>query len=106
MKINSRIERLTIRWDQQSGYPNELDAGSPEHSGAHSRLLELAIEMKSDFEPYGKRTREGEHWEDSAADAGTVPFSMAAGSGLGRLHEQELSKSRTADIRTPGVPAV
>lgn len=59
MKINSRMERPNIGWDEQSGYPNELANGSPEHSGAHTRLLELAIEKESDFEPYGKRPREG-----------------------------------------------
>jgi hypothetical protein len=42
-----------------SGYPKDLVPGSPEHSGAHDRLLELAVEMESDFEPYGKRSRDG-----------------------------------------------
>jgi len=55
MRINSRMERPIIGWDEQSGYPNELANCSAEHSGAHARLLELAIEMESDFEPYGKR---------------------------------------------------
>jgi len=64
MRIRSRIEQPTIGWDEQSRYPNELAAGSPEHSGAHSRLLDLAIGMESGFEPYGKRSREGEHWQD------------------------------------------
>jgi len=64
MKINLHLERPTIGWSEQTGYSNELAAGSPEHSGAHARLLELAIEMDSDFEPYGKRGREGEHWQD------------------------------------------
>lgn len=64
MKIKSRIERPAIAWDDQTGYADELEAGSPEHNSAHNRFLELAIEMESDFEPYGKRTREGEHWQD------------------------------------------
>ena len=64
MRINSRMERPIIGWDEQSGYPNELANCSAEHSGAHARLLELAIEMESDFEPYGKRSREGEYWQD------------------------------------------
>jgi hypothetical protein len=59
MRINSRMQRPAIVWDQQSGYPNELANCSAEHSGAHARLLELAIEMESDFEPYGKLSREG-----------------------------------------------
>jgi hypothetical protein len=58
------MERPFIEWDQQSGYPNELANCSPEHSGAHARLLELAIEMEPDFEPYGQGSREGEHWQD------------------------------------------
>jgi hypothetical protein len=60
MRITSRTGRPTIAWEEQSGYPNDLVAGSPEHSGAHERLLELAVEMESDFEPYGKRSRDGE----------------------------------------------
>jgi hypothetical protein len=107
MRITSRIERPTIGWDEQSGYFNGLVAGSPEHSGAHSRLLELAIEMESDFEPYGIRSRQGDHWQDFKF--WMPPFwrpRWAAGSGLGRLHEQEFSKGGTADIRAPGISGV
>jgi hypothetical protein len=50
MRFTSRIERPAVAWGEQSGYPNGLVAGSPEHSGAHARLLELAVEMESDFE--------------------------------------------------------
>jgi hypothetical protein len=59
MRITPRIEQPTVPWDAQLGYPNDLLSGSPEHSGEHARLLELAVEMESDFEPYGKRSRDG-----------------------------------------------
>jgi hypothetical protein len=64
MKTHSHIERPTVDWDTQTGYPNELENGSPEHHGAHQRLLELTVEMESDFEPWGKRTRDGDLWMD------------------------------------------
>ena len=64
MRITSRIGRHTIAWEEQSGYPNDLVAGSPEHSGAHARFMELAVEIESDFEPYGKRGRDGEDCAD------------------------------------------
>jgi hypothetical protein len=48
-----------ISWDRQTGFTNKLISCSPEHHGAHDRLLELAVEMETDFEPYGKRPREG-----------------------------------------------
>jgi len=64
MKFTPRAEWPNVEWDEQSGYPDDLVAGSPEHSGAHARLLELAVEMESDFEPYGKRSREGDDCAD------------------------------------------
>lgn len=64
MRATDGVGRPTVAWHEQSGYPNELVAGSPEHGGAHARLLELAVEMEADFEPYGKRTRDGERWAD------------------------------------------
>jgi hypothetical protein len=41
-----------IAWDAQSGYANDLIRGSPEHNGAHARLLELAVKRYcgSEFE--------------------------------------------------------
>ena len=77
MRITSGIEQPAIGWDDQSGYPSDLVAGSPEHTRAHSRLLELAIEMESDFEPYGKRGREGDHWQDCSC--GCQHFAVLAG---------------------------
>jgi hypothetical protein len=64
MKFTPRAEWPNVEWDEQSGYPNDLVAGSPEHSGAHARLLELAVEMESDFEPYGKSSRGGDDCAD------------------------------------------
>ena len=77
MKISSRIDQPTIPWDAQTGYPKDLISGSPDHNGAHDRLLELAVEMESDFEPYGKRSRDG---EDSAdCSSGCRHFAILAG---------------------------
>lgn len=59
MRIIPPSERPVIAWDAQTGHANDLVPGSPEHSGAHARLLELGVEMESDFEPYGKRSRDG-----------------------------------------------
>jgi hypothetical protein len=64
MRIPKRVREAAIAWDEHTGYPDRLKSGSPEHSGAHLRLLELAVEMDSDFRPYGKRTRDGEKWAD------------------------------------------
>ena len=54
MKIAPRNDIPTVDWDNQTGFPSDLASCSPEHSGAHERLLELAMEMETDFEPYGK----------------------------------------------------
>ncbi len=66
MRITSRIGMPTVEW-AQSGYPNDLVPSSPEHSGAHARLLELAVEMESDFEP----------WANVAAMARITPTATA-----------------------------
>jgi hypothetical protein len=107
MKINSRMERPIIGWNEQSGYPNELANCSPEHSGEHARLLELAIEMESDFEPHGKRSREGEHWQDCSC--GCRHFAVLdgpLGADWGVCMNKNFSKGGTSDIRTPGMSEV
>ena len=50
----------TVPWREQSGYPAQLVPGSPEHNGAHAHLHGLVVHLESDFEPYGKRSRDGE----------------------------------------------
>jgi hypothetical protein len=72
MGITSRTGEPMITWDAQLGYTNYLVPGSPEHSGAHARLLELAVEMESDFEPYGKRSRVGMDCADCSWGVGTL----------------------------------
>src|ERR1035437_7921908 len=64
MRFTPRLEPPNVAWDDQSGYATDLVTCSPEHHGAHMRLLELAVEMESDFEPYGNRSRDGEGCED------------------------------------------
>jgi hypothetical protein len=77
MRMTSHIERPTAAWDAQSGYTRDLVAGSPEHAGAHARLLELAVEMDSDFEPYGKRSRDSADGTDCSC--GCRHFAILAG---------------------------
>ena len=62
MKFTRPIVRSVIAWADQTAYPNDPVSGSPEHSGAHEHLLGLTVEMESDFEPWGKRTRDEEPW--------------------------------------------
>ena len=57
-----------VAWHEQSGYPDRIVPGSPEHNGAHAHLHELVVHLESDFEPYGKSTREGEQWRDCSCD--------------------------------------
>lgn len=64
MKFKVATVGPVTAWEEHSGYPNDLVEGSPEHGGAHERLLTLAVEMDSDFEPWGKQTREGEFSSD------------------------------------------
>ena len=52
MKFERPIKRSVVAWADQTGYPNDLISGSPEHGGAHEHLLSLAIGMESDFEPW------------------------------------------------------
>ncbi len=52
------------RWEDLDLYTNELQSGSPEHHAVHQLLLDLVVTKESDFAPYGKRDREGEHWQD------------------------------------------
>jgi len=58
MKVKRQVGAAGVSWDEQTGFTNKLVSCSPEHHGAHDRLLELAVEMDSDFEPYWKRSRE------------------------------------------------
>jgi hypothetical protein len=58
MKARRQTGTPGVSWDEQTGFPSKLVSGSPEHDGAHDRLLGLAVEMESDFEPYGKRYRD------------------------------------------------
>lgn len=59
MEIRRLGDRRRVDWDDQKGVPRDLVPGSEEHQGAHERLLELTVEFESDFEPYGKRERDG-----------------------------------------------
>jgi hypothetical protein len=77
MKFTRPIVRSVIAWADQTGYPNDLESGSPEHSGAHEHLLGLAVEMESDFEPWGKRTRDEEPWADCSC--GCRHYAILAG---------------------------
>ena len=77
MRITFRTGEPMVAWDAQSGYTKYLAPGSPEHSGAHARLLELAVEIESDFEPYGKRSRDGPDCADCSC--GCRHFATLAG---------------------------
>jgi hypothetical protein len=58
MNVKGQTGTPGVSWDEQTGFASKLVSGSPEHHGAHERLLELAVELESDFEPYGKRDRD------------------------------------------------
>jgi hypothetical protein len=77
MGITSRMGEPMITWDAQSGYTNHLVPGSPEHSGAHARLLELTVVTESDFEPYGKQSRDSMDCADCSC--GCRHFAILAG---------------------------
>ena len=74
MKIAPRNDIPTVDWDNQTGFSSDLASCSPEHSGAHERLLELAIEMETDFEPYGERYR-----DDADCSCGCRHFAILDG---------------------------
>jgi hypothetical protein len=77
MKFERPIKRSVVAWADQTGYPNDLVSGSPEHGGAHEHLLSLAVEMESDFEPWGKRTRDEEPSADCSC--GCRHYAILAG---------------------------
>ena len=59
MKARRQSGAPSVAWDGQTGFASKLVSSSPKHYGAHDRLLELTVEMESDFDPYGKRPRDG-----------------------------------------------
>ena len=77
MKSIPASQRPPMSWEDTFVYPDELISGSPAHAAAHHRLLELAEEKDTDFEPYGIRTREGEKWQDCSV--GCRHFAVLAG---------------------------
>jgi hypothetical protein len=74
MKLVEHHGAPAIAWDKQTGFSSGLAAGSPEHGGAHERLLELAIEIEFDFEPYGRRYR-----DDADCSSGCRHFAILDG---------------------------
>ena len=81
MEFTPPSESLTIPWEQSRVYPDKIVSGSAEHDGAHLRLFELAQELESDFEPYGKRIRGG--WDSSDCSCGCRHYA-ALGEVLGQ----------------------
>jgi hypothetical protein len=61
---HSQNDESAPRWQDTFAYPDEIISGSSEHRAAHRQLLELIGEKETDFEPWGRRKREGEKWQD------------------------------------------
>lgn len=74
MRLVKRSDVPTVDWHDQTGFTSDIANVSPEHHGAHERLLELAVEMDSDFEPYGKRYR-----DDADCSGGCRHFAILDG---------------------------
>lgn len=74
MKFTPPSGHATIRWEKSYVYPDKIIPGSAEHDGAHVRLFELAQELESDFEPYGKRVR-----DSSDCSCGCRHYAILAG---------------------------
>jgi hypothetical protein len=51
-------------WKDLRLFARSLKPGSPEHAAAHRNLLDLVVAKETDFAPWGRRSREGDRWQD------------------------------------------